>query len=100
MRKVNFRTRVDGQSEERFLDCADRLLRRSEVGGKSRSAPLGMTGFFWFFLFSRLITGRFFYSEAHNCEPWGPRQLGRGVNLRTQVQGHLAINSRTSWRSY
>jgi hypothetical protein len=29
--------------EERFLDFADRLLRRSEGGRKSRSAPLGMT---------------------------------------------------------
>ena len=36
--------------EERFLGCADRLLRRSEVEGKGRSAPLGMT----VFLFSGL----------------------------------------------
>jgi hypothetical protein len=31
--------------EERFLDCADRLFRRSEEGRKSRSDSLGMTGF-------------------------------------------------------
>jgi hypothetical protein len=48
-RRVSQRIRVEGirvegkEGEERFLDCADRLLRRSEVGGKSRSAPLGMT---------------------------------------------------------
>jgi hypothetical protein len=29
--------------EERFLDFADRLLRKSEGGRKSRPAPLGMT---------------------------------------------------------
>ena len=43
-RRVSQRIRVEGkEGEERFLDCADRLLRRSEVGGKSRSAPLRMT---------------------------------------------------------
>jgi hypothetical protein len=31
--------------EERFLDYADRLLRKSEGGRKSRSATLGMTCF-------------------------------------------------------
>src|ERR1700688_550191 len=41
---VSPRIRVEGKKgEERFLDCADQLLRRSEVEGKSRSAPLGMT---------------------------------------------------------
>src|SRR5438445_13205046 len=30
-------------NEERFLDCAGRRVRRSERGGKSRPAPLGMT---------------------------------------------------------
>jgi hypothetical protein len=29
--------------EERFLDFADRRLRRSEGGRNNRSAPLGMT---------------------------------------------------------
>ena len=29
--------------EERFLDFADRLLRKSEGGRKSRPAPLGMS---------------------------------------------------------
>jgi hypothetical protein len=28
--------------EERFLDCAARLVRRSEPGRKIRAAPLGM----------------------------------------------------------
>ncbi len=31
------------QSEERFLDCAGRRVRKSERGRKSRPAPLGMT---------------------------------------------------------
>ena len=35
----------DGRIEEGFLDCATRLVRRSERGGKSRVAPLGMTVF-------------------------------------------------------
>jgi len=30
------------KSEERFLDCAGRRVRRSERGRKSRPAPLGM----------------------------------------------------------
>ena len=37
------RCRAVHNMEERFLDCAGRRFRRSESGGKSRPASLGMT---------------------------------------------------------